>query len=209
MFVCTGLPLSGSVDEDESPELAQQKKKIKAIVTKINPNSESKATIESGEYTIHYSMVDSIIYFVICDKSFPRKLAFSYLSEISNEFGNSHGIEALKPTVRPYQFLSFDSFLSKTKKIYQDSRAQSNLDKLNYELEDVKKVMTKNIEDLLYRGDSLDKMSDLSFKLRDESKKYRKATQKINFDLLLRQYAPVAFVSLIFVFLIWYIFFRK
>ena len=52
---------------------------------------------------------------------------------------------------------TFDNFY-KTKKIYQDQRAQSNLDKLNNDLIDVKKVMTKNIEDLLYRGDSLDKM---------------------------------------------------
>lgn len=200
--------MCGSVDEDESTLLAEQKKQIKVIVSKITPNSETKASIESGNFMIHYLVLNSIIYFVITDASFPRKLAFSYLAEISTEFNNSHGAEAVKPTVRPYQFLSFDSFLSKTKKIYQDSRAQSNLDKLNYELEDVKKVMTKNIEDLLYRGDSLDKMSDLSYKLRDESKKYRKATQKINFDLLLRQYAPVAFVSLFFVFLVWWIFLR-
>jgi vesicle transport protein SEC22 len=46
--------------------------------------------------------------------------------------------------------------MSATKRVYQDSRAQSNLDRLNVELQDVTKVMTKNIEDLIYRGDSLD-----------------------------------------------------
>lgn len=175
----------------------------------MTPNSEPQATIESGNYSIHYIISNSIIYLCICEKSYPRKLAFSYLTEVSNEFYNSHGKLALSSTALPFGFSSFDNFLSKTKKIYQDQRAQSNLDKLNDELADVKKVMTKNIEDLLYRGDSLDKMSDLSNSLRADSIKYRKKAQQINFEALLRQYAPIVGLGLVFVFLIWYMFLRR
>ena len=69
----------------------------------------------------------------------------------------------------------------------KDVRASSNLDKLNNELKDVANVMTKNIEDLLYRGDSLERMGDMSQRLREDSKNYRKAAVKINWDLLLKQ----------------------
>ncbi|CAG89367.2 DEHA2F14674p [Debaryomyces hansenii CBS767] len=202
------LPLCGSVDDNNDPSLMDQKKKCKILISRITPNSEPQATIESGQYNIHYLIDNSIIYLSICDKSYPRKLAFSYLSEISHEFWNSHGQEALSNSARPFGFSSFDNFLGKTKKIYQDQRAQSNLDKLNNDLADVKKVMTKNIEDLLYRGDSLDKMSDLSSSLRNDSIKYRKHAQKINFDALLRQYAPIVGCGLFFVFLVWYMFLR-
>ncbi|CUM45157.1 unnamed protein product [Debaryomyces fabryi] len=202
------LPLCGSVDDNNDPSLMDQKKKCKILISRITPNSEPQATIESGQYNIHYLIDNSIIYLSICEKSYPRKLAFSYLSEISHEFWNSHGQEALSNSARPFGFSSFDNFLSKTKKIYQDQRAQSNLDKLNNDLADVKKVMTKNIEDLLYRGDSLDKMSDLSSSLRNDSIKYRKHAQKINFDALLRQYAPIVGCGLFFVFLVWYMFLR-
>lgn len=61
------------------------------------------------------------------------------------------------------------------------------MDKLNDELKDVTKVMTKNIEDLLYRGDSLEKMGDMSSRLREDSRKYRKAAVRINWELLLKQ----------------------
>ncbi|EGW34274.1 uncharacterized protein SPAPADRAFT_59695 [Spathaspora passalidarum NRRL Y-27907] len=202
------LPLCGSVDDDNTPGLMDQKKKCKLLITRITPNSEPQATIESGEFNIHYLIVSSIIYICICERTYPRKLAFSYLTEISNEFRNSHGQEALAATARPFGFSSFDNFLHKTKKIYQDQRAQSNLDKLNTELADVKKVMTKNIEDLLYRGDSLDKMSDLSSSLKSDSLKYRKRAQRINFEAMLRQYIPVVGVSLVFLFIIWYMFLR-
>lgn len=101
---------------------------------------------------------DSICYLTITDKSYPRKLAFSYLEELAKEFNTSYGQEAQKPNLRPYAFVQFDTFISATKRVYQDSRAQSNLDRLNVELQDVTRVMTKNIEDLIYRGDSLDRI---------------------------------------------------
>jgi hypothetical protein len=54
-------------------------------------------------------------------------------------------------------------------------------------LKDVTKVMTKNIEDLLYRGDSLERMGEMSGRLREDSKKYRKAAVRINWELMLKQ----------------------
>lgn len=50
--------------------------------------------------------------------------------------------------------------MNKTARLYQDTRtanaAASGLDKLNDELHDVTRIMTKNMEELLLRGDSLD-----------------------------------------------------
>jgi Synaptobrevin/VAMP-like protein len=50
--------------------------------------------------------------------------------------------------------------------------------------------MTKNIEDLLYRGDSLERMGELSGRLREDSKKYRRAAVRINWELLVKQVSP-------------------
>ncbi len=97
--------------------------------------------------------------------------------------------------------------MQRTKKTYQDSRASQNLDKLNDELRDVTKVMTKNIEDLLYRGDSLERMGEMSGRLREDSKKYRRAAVRINWELLLKQYGPIGGVGLVMIILIWWRFF--
>lgn len=95
-----------------------------------------------------------------------------------------------------------------TKKSYSDKKVQDNWTNLNQELVGVKQIMSKNIEDLLYRGDSLDKMSDMSSSLKETSKRYRKSAQKINFDLLISQYAPIVIVAFFFVFLFWWIFLK-
>ena len=156
-------------------------------------------------FSASYHITDSVCFLCICDKSYPRKLAFTYLSDLSTEFTTTYSSnQYLAPTCRPYAFVEFDTFIQRTKKTYQDSRATANLDKLNDELRDVTKVMTKNIEDLLYRGDSLERMGDMSQRLREDSKKYRKAAVRINWELLLKQYGPFAGLGLIIlVFFYW------
>lgn len=135
-----------------------------------------------------YIINDSVCFLCICDRSYPRKLAFTYLSDLATEFTTTYSAsQYLSSTLRPYAFVEFDTFIQRTKKTYQDSRASQNLDKLNDELKDVTKVMTKNIEDLLYRGDSLERMGEMSGRLREDSRKYRKAAVRINWELLIKQ----------------------
>ncbi|KAI9855385.1 MAG: SNAP receptor [Vezdaea acicularis] len=203
------LMLAASVDDDQAEaELAETKSQAKMVFRQLNRNSEPQASIESGQYTLHYLIEDSVCFLCICDKSYPRKLAFTYLSDLAREFTTTyHSSQYLSPTLRPYAFVEFDTFIQRTKKTYQDSRASQNLDKLNDELRDVTKVMTKNIEDLLYRGDSLERMGDMSQRLREDSKKYRKAAVRINWELLLKQYGPFGALGLIIILFIWWRFF--
>ena len=46
------------------------------------------------------------MYLVISDKSYPRKLAFSYLDELSKEFATSYGAK-VEGVRKPYAFVGF------------------------------------------------------------------------------------------------------
>ncbi|KAL4884057.1 Longin-like domain-containing protein [Aspergillus karnatakaensis] len=204
-----GLMLAASVDDEEAEtELSEIKGQAKMIFRRLSRNSAPQASIESGQYNLHYLIKDDICFLCICDRSYPRKLAFTYLSDIATEFTSTYPASQYQsPSLRPYAFVEFDTFIQRSKKVYQDSRASANLDRLNDELRDVTKVMTKNIEDLLYRGDSLERMGDLSQQLREDSKKYKRAAVRINWELLLNQYGPFAGVGFIILFFIWWRFF--
>ncbi|KAK8212676.1 vesicle transporter SEC22 [Phyllosticta capitalensis] len=204
-----GLVLAASVDDEQSEsELVDMKNKVKQILRRVNRNSEPQASIEGSQYTIHYLIDDALVFLCICDRSYPRKLAFTYLADLKSEFTTTYPSQQyLAATCRPYAFVEFDTFIQRTKKTYQDSRATQNLDKLNDELKDVTKIMTKNIEDLLYRGDSLERMGDMSSRLREDSRKYRKAAVRINWELLIKQYGPVGALAFIMIVFIWWRFF--
>ena len=53
---------------------------------------------------------DNIVYLVIADKSYPRKLAFSYVDELSKEFWTSYGPK-VESTRKPYAFVGFGKFI--------------------------------------------------------------------------------------------------
>ncbi|KAL1998100.1 hypothetical protein VTN02DRAFT_6857 [Thermoascus thermophilus] len=204
-----GLMLAASVDDEQAEaELSEVKSQAKMIFRRLSRNSAPEASIESGQYSLHYLLKDDICFLCICDRSYPRKLAFTYLADIATEFTTTYSpAQYHSPNLRPYAFVEFDTFIQRTKKTYQDSRASQNLDKLNDELRDVTKVMTKNIEDLLYRGDSLERMGEMSGRLREDSKKYRKAAVRINWELLVKQYGPFAGFGFVMLILIWWRFF--
>lgn len=43
----------------------------------------------------------------ICERSYPRQFAFSYLEELAKEFSMSYGNEVEKRNLRPYAFVKF------------------------------------------------------------------------------------------------------
>lgn len=58
-----------------------------------------------------YIIESSVCYLCICDQSYPRKLAFSYLEELAKEFNMSYGNEVEKPGLRPYAFVKFGIYI--------------------------------------------------------------------------------------------------
>jgi len=204
-----GLMLCASVDDEQSESsLAEIKSQIKAILRKLDRDSNPQGALEGGSFNLYYQIVQDVVYLCICERSYPKKLAFTYLDDICAEFSTTYPASQVhSPTLRPYAFMEFDTFISRTKGTYSDTRATQNLDKLNDELKDVTKVMTKNIEDLLYRGDSLERMGEVSSRLREDSRKYRKAAVRINWELMLKQYGPVGGLAFIMIVFIWWRFF--
>lgn len=114
-----------------------------------------------------------------------------YLDDIAQEFLNTHkDTEYRSGSLRPYAFNDFDTFIQRSKKSYENPRASDNLDKVQAQLKETTQIMSKNLEDLLYRGDSLERMGTMSSDLRDASKKYKRAAVRINWELLLKQVCP-------------------
>lgn len=211
----TATPLAASSDDAKEMDLIELKKKIKPVILTItNPTQPDIGNIESSPYSIHYKCdrENDILVIVITASNFPDQLALSYLSELHDEFCHIHLNEIISfknrgEMIRPYQFMSFETFISKSKKIYADSRAKDGLHEINNQLNDVKNIMNKNINDLLNRGENLNNLQDLSTSLREQSIKYKKYAKKINWDLFIKQYAPVVVVALVVFLLIYRWFF--
>lgn len=138
----------------------------------------------------------------MCQKTYPKNLAFSYLDEIHQEFHTRYGTE-VGSVARPYAFVKFDTFIQKTKKSYKDPRSKGNLSRVNEDLVDVTRIMTKNIQDVLGRGEALDRMSSVSNALSSESKKYKKDANYLNLQALMQTYGVAVLGVFLFLFVLY------
>ncbi|EGC40400.1 hypothetical protein DICPUDRAFT_146775 [Dictyostelium purpureum] len=192
--VSDGLILSESMDT-LNPTFDKYRLQAKVIFGKLSRVSDKAVTIDvNDKYYFAYIIEHEICYLSFCEKSYSKKLTFKFLDELAKEFYNTYGFEV--PTAkRPYQFIAFESFITKTKKQYQDTRTQKNLSNISTELEEVRNIMTKNIKDIVGRGEKLSDINQKSELLLADSVKYEKQTVALSSKLFFKKYGPILIIA--------------
>ncbi|URE09983.1 25.3 kDa vesicle transport, partial [Musa troglodytarum] len=184
--VTDGLPLAEGLDDGRDQKDADfYKQQAKLLFKNL-----SKGHYEASRI---YIIEGRVCYLTMCDRSYPKKLAFQYLEDLKNEFERVNGSQ-IETAARPYAFIKFDTFIQKTKKLYLDTRTQRNMAKLNDELYEVHQIMTRNVQEVLGVGEKLDQVSELSSRLTSESRIYADKAKDLNRQALIRKWAPVAIV---------------
>lgn len=62
-------------------------------------------------FIIRYIIEGDVVYLTLCEKSYPKKLAFTFLEELQKEFDTSYSSE-VAAAKRPYAFIKFGIPLS-------------------------------------------------------------------------------------------------
>ncbi|KAA3479229.1 25.3 kDa vesicle transport protein-like [Gossypium australe] len=180
--VTDGLPLAEGLDDGRDLTDAEMyKHQVKALFKNLSKghNEASRMSVETGPYVFQYPCPGRVCYLTMCDRSYPKKLAFQYLEDLKNEFERVNGAQ-IETAARPYAFIKFDTFIQKTKKLYQDTRTQRNISKLNDELYEVHQIMTRNVQEVLGVGEKLDQVSQMSSRLTSESRIYADKARDLN-----------------------------
>ncbi|KAJ1551802.1 SNAP receptor [Nowakowskiella sp. JEL0078] len=116
--VSDGLPLVATMESPkEEEELSNHKKLGKFLVRSLAPDLnrrspdvfQSKASIVAGNFTYHYLVENDVVFLALCDRSYPRLLAFSYLMELCRLFFQSASKNEIPVAKvhRPYTFIKF------------------------------------------------------------------------------------------------------
>eukprot|EP00124_Ichthyophonus_hoferi_P004076 Ihof_evm1s408 gene=Ihof_evmTU1s408 len=181
--VIDGLPLAASMeDESTDRDLGPYKNQAKMLFKKLSISSPARLSIDTGPMCFHYIIEHDVCYLVLCDGNYPKNTAFQYLEELQAEFQSAYGHE-VGTAARPYAFITFDTVMQKIKRSYQYGRSrqgQGGVNRLNAELQDVQRVMTQNIQEIIGRGEKLDKIGDMAFQMKEDSKAYLKDAKYVN-----------------------------
>jgi hypothetical protein len=71
-----------------------------------------RLSAEAGAHTFHLLNQGGACFLTLAEKSYPKKLAYQYLEELSNEFNRLYGGEQIDKVTRPYAFIKFGASCS-------------------------------------------------------------------------------------------------
>ncbi|EAA03438.2 vesicle-trafficking protein SEC22b-B isoform X2 [Anopheles arabiensis] len=199
-----GLPLVGTMQEDEQSgrSILEYQNQAKLLFRKLGPNSPTRCSIETGPYLFHYLIEHDVCYLVMCDKVFSKRIAFTYLEDIAQEFHSNYG-RRVNTVTRPYAFIEFDIYIQKARKNLTDRRR--NINAINNQLQDVQRIMVQNIDDVLQRGTVLSELDTKTQNLSMLSQKYKKDASYLNRKSLYVKGAVAGIILILFVLYFWVI----
>lgn len=64
-------------------------------------------------FLLSYIIEGRVCYLTMCDRAYPKKLAFQYLEDLKNEFERVNGAQ-IETAARPYAFIKFGRFTAIT-----------------------------------------------------------------------------------------------
>lgn len=203
--ISDGLPLAATMQEDEQSgkNILEYQNQAKMLFRKLNTLSPSRCSIETGPYLFHYFIENDVCYLILAEKNYSKRLAFSYLEDLAQEFHTQYG-KKVNTVTRPYSFIEFETYIQKAKKVFTDSRARRNLSALNTELQDVQRIMVQNIDDVLQRGVVLSELDTKAQNLSILSQKYKKDATFLNTKSFYMK-AAVAGIAFLVVFLYFWV----
>lgn len=90
----------------------------KQLFKTLRMDSPAQMTIETGPYVFHYLLENRICYLCLCEKTFSKRLAFSFLEDLSTEFLRQYGQRPYTVN-RPYSFIEFGKLKLYSKLFFQ------------------------------------------------------------------------------------------
>uniref|UniRef100_A0A224XX87 Vesicle-associated membrane protein 7 n=1 Tax=Panstrongylus lignarius TaxID=156445 RepID=A0A224XX87_9HEMI len=173
------------------------------ILAKIAPE-DGKLTLSHNSYLFHYISENGIIYLCITDDVFERARAFMFLNDIKKKFTSMFGVRA--NTAIAYAMNNEFSPVLRTKiKIFTESKEFDSISKVNSELDELKNIMVRNIDDIASRGENLKLLYEKSENLTATSVSFRTQSRNLQRSLFwknVKLYVIIASVSIVVLYMI-------
>jgi synaptobrevin family protein YKT6 len=114
----------------------------------------------------------------ITDKDYPARVAYTLINKIMTDYENHYTSSAWKQVKSDEK--EEPEFMKKDIVTYQNPAEADKLTKIQKNLDDIKDIMHKNIEQVLQRGETLDSLMDKSQDLSATSVQFYKKSKATN-----------------------------
>jgi len=186
------------------------------VLPKINHSESEKRTYVHGDNHIHYisdattstesPSAAGVTYMVVATANLGRRIPFGYLVEIKNRFLAKFPPDSTDFSSLPaYGAAAFNSELRKLMVDFGSSKAgqEDAFRNVQREIDDVRGIMTENIERVLERGERIDLLVDKTDKLGGNARDFRVRSRVLRRKMWWKNIRLWALLVVVCVFLIY------
>ncbi|ESO89037.1 hypothetical protein LOTGIDRAFT_228972 [Lottia gigantea] len=152
---------------------------VNSMLPNIQSTSNGKTTYASDNHSFHVLVDNGILFICAAEPSFGKLKPFTYLAEVKKRFASS-GLVVRASSAGPNELnRDFAHVLSDL--MEKSARGQlGQMDVLQNQVDEVKGVMTQNIEKVIDRGERLEDLIDKTDELQAHSQAFQKTSKKIS-----------------------------
>ncbi|KAL3876456.1 hypothetical protein ACJMK2_034301 [Sinanodonta woodiana] len=172
--IARGSTILSSQSLDASSEY---EKSALSVISSIPTRNDGKKTFSASGNKWHCLVENGIIFMCTAKSNFPSNKCYGYLTEIKDKFHND-GL-ALKAVSAIGHELDGDMGYTMKQEMEKYSKKEDNIKVLQSQVDEVKGVMTQNIEKVIERGERLDDLLDKTDELQAQSSTFQKTANKI------------------------------
>jgi len=206
------------LSEHTSSASSQTSSLASLVLPKIKHSEPQKLTYTHNNNFIHYiasapseypatqASAGGLTYLVVADSSLGRRIPFGFLFEIKKRFLEQFPVDST-------DFAELDnygagSFNSEMKKLMVDygttqSGKQDAIQNVQGEIDNVRGIMSQNIESLLERGERIDLLVDKTDRLGGSAHEFRVRSRNLRRQMWFKNIKLMALLVVVIVFLIY------
>lgn len=156
------------------------------ILTDIPPNADFKTTRPRGGYTFHLLVQGGLVYACATSADASLSLAFGCLAQMKQRFSEG-SLSSRAWTAEKHELdRDFGNVAAQIMEKCNSGQSGDQITALHRQVEDVKGIMTQNIERVVERGDRLDSLLEKTQDLEQAGTVFRSGAKKLHRHMWLR-----------------------
>ncbi|XP_013407377.1 vesicle-associated membrane protein 7 [Lingula anatina] len=150
------------------------------MLRNVPTRTDNKVTYQGhNNYAFHCVVENGIIYMCVSAASFGKRQPYAFLTEIKRMF-QSGSLASRAITALPFELnRDFAQVLAQNMEKFSSSSGGDNMSAVQKQVNEVKGIMTQNIEKVLERGEKLDTLVERSEELEGTSKMFSTTARKV------------------------------
>ncbi|KAH3760278.1 vesicle-associated membrane protein [Pelomyxa schiedti] len=163
---------NGIILAEDSMKTGSYKEVVQHILSHLPPGDTRKSLTHQA-FIFHYVVSKGVVFLVLADAEYGYRLPFLFLEDIQNQFFGTYNTQINEATLVPRQFEGFIRVLHDKMDFFTNRAHEADkLTAARTEVENVKQIVTKNIDKVLERQEKIETLVEVTEKLNTNAHTY-------------------------------------